>query len=357
MPQPYSENSVENNKKRKDRIQSVNTRGFIEIDSSLQRTTVWYFRKNVDNITNYRTFLHSIESELIEKLRQCVGVHPIKYDLKLEVTYVIPAEVDNTTENHAFNSPARQLFVYSNVVGLVDCDLTLLLTKAKTFADEDRRFTFISYIGGLTLGVHQYNPPIERWSYLTLPKNIINRRAVINPQNIDQLCFQWAILAKHVSKYRCRVNTNYFNEAHRYDFSVLSVPTTISEITLFERANPGTSVNVYGLKYNGKISTQYMVYPLRVADEEMPNHFDLLLITGSENKYHYTYITNFSRLVSSQINKGHRRLVFCKKCFKTFDFQPRKYKLYGDKALAQHRLVGNCVFNPNTALMPFSRHS
>jgi len=354
MPQRYSENLVENNKIQKDCIQS---RGFIESDSSIQRKTVWYFRKNVDNITNNHAFLHSIKSELIEKLRECVGIHPIKYDLKLEATYVISAEVDNITENRAFTSPARQLFVYSNVVGLVDCDFTLLLTKEKTFADKDRRFAFISYIGGLTLGVHQYNPPIGSWSYLMLPENIISRKAVVNPQNIDQQCFKWAILAKHVSKYRSRVGTNYFNEEHRYDFSVLSVPTTVSEITLFERANPGTSVNVYGLKYNGTLPTQLMVYPLRVTDEEMPNHFDLLLITGSENQNHYTYISNFSRLVSSQINKSQRRLIFCKKCFKTFNFQPRKNKLYGAEALAQHRLVDNCVFNPITALMPFSRHS
>ncbi|KAL4136143.1 hypothetical protein QTP88_007707 [Uroleucon formosanum] len=308
MPQSYSENSVEN-KIQKNSIQSMNIPGFIEVNSSLRRKTVWYLRKNVDNITNYRDFLHSLESELIKKLHECVRVHPIKYDLELEATYIIPTEFENIIENRTFNSPARQLFVYSNVVGLVDCDFTLLLAKEETYAGKDRRFA-LSYIGGLMLGVHQYNPPIScRGSYLTLPENIINRRAVINPQNIDEQSFKWAILVKHVSKYRNRVSINYFNEEHRYDFSVLSFPTTVSEIKLFERANPGTSVNIYGVKSNEKnknekSSTQLMVYPLRVTEEEMPNHFDLLLITGSENKNHYTYISNFSRLVSSQINKG-----------------------------------------------------
>jgi len=31
--------------------------------------------------------------------------------------------------------------------------------------------------------------------------------------------------------------------------------------------------------------------------------------------------------------------------------------LSGSEALAHHRLVGNCVFNQNTALMPCSRRS
>ncbi|CAI6359059.1 unnamed protein product [Macrosiphum euphorbiae] len=357
MPWRYSEYSIENNKIQKDSIQSVNMGGFIEIDSSLQRMSVWYFRKNFYNITSFRIFLHSIESELIEKLRERVGVHPIQYDLKLEATYVITKEVNNITENHSFKTPARQLFVYSNVAGLVDCDFTLLLTKENIFSGKYSGVAFISYFGGLTLGVHQYDPPIVMWSYLTLPASIIFQRAVINPQSIDQQCFKWAILARHVSKYRHRVSTNYFNEEHRYDFSVLSVPTTVSEITLFERANPGTSVNVYSLKYNRTLSTKLLVYPLRVTDEEMPNHFDLLLIAGPENQLHYTYISNFSRLVSSQINKCNRPIVCCKKCFKTFDSRPKKYAFCGSEALAQHRLVGNCVFNPNTALMPFSPNS
>ncbi|KAL4090758.1 hypothetical protein QTP88_025535 [Uroleucon formosanum] len=245
MPHSYSTNSVENIKTQKDRIQSVSTPvGFIEIASSFERTTIWYFRKNVDNVTSYRAFLQSIESDLIEKLRECVSVHPIKYDLKLKATYIITAEMDNICETPEFSSPARQLFMHSNVKSLVECDFTILLAKEEQYKGKDR--LYFSRICGLLLGVHQYNSPIDKWSYLQLPRSILNRRAVVNPQNLDQQSFKWAILAKHVSKCRGRVGRNYLDEEHRYNFSVLSVPTTVSDIKLFERANPGTSVNVYG---------------------------------------------------------------------------------------------------------------
>jgi len=138
--------------------------------------------------------------------------------------------------------------------------------------------------------------------------------------------------------------------------SALSVPTPVSEIKLFERANPGTSVNVYGVKNckknkKNKSSTQSAAYPLRVVDDEQPNHFDLLLIAGSEKNNHYTYISNFSRLVSLQKNNHGHRLFFCKKCFTSFDDQPLRYKLHGEEALARHRLVCG-THKPILPLMP-----
>ncbi|XP_025406532.1 uncharacterized protein LOC112680596, partial [Sipha flava] len=90
----YNDNSVRNVKKKKNRMTSCvfnnNGPGFREIDSSFSRTVVWYFRKNVDNINNYRVFLKSIKAELVDRLRESVISHPIKYNLKLESTYVIP---------------------------------------------------------------------------------------------------------------------------------------------------------------------------------------------------------------------------------------------------------------------------
>jgi len=66
-------------------------------------------------------------------------------------------------------------------------------------------------------------------SYLPLPESIKSRKAVINLQNIDQECFKWAILAKHVThNQRVQVGTNYSREEHRYDFSALSIPNPVS---------------------------------------------------------------------------------------------------------------------------------
>ncbi|XP_022160471.1 uncharacterized protein LOC111026659 [Myzus persicae] len=335
-------------------MHTVNTPGFVEIESSLNRVVVWYFRKNVDNVASYRAFLTSIESELIAKLCECTRIHPIKYNIKLEATYVVP-NVANSAQNRAFKTSAKELYAHSNVASSVDRNFTRLLAEEDAYEGKGSGFA-LSHIDGLLLGVYEYTP-LGGSSYLPLPESILSRKAVVNPKNVDQQCFKWAILAKHVAQdNRTRVGANYSSEEHRYDFSALSIPTPVSEIKLFERANPGTSVNVYGVmnckKYkNKKSSTQSLAYPLRVTDNELANHFDLLLITGKNGENHYAYISNFSRLASLQKNNREHRLFVCKKCFTSFDDQPLKYKLHGERALAIHRLVCG-AHKPVLPLMP-----
>ncbi|KAL4104984.1 hypothetical protein QTP88_020259 [Uroleucon formosanum] len=251
--------------------------------------------------------------------------------------------IENTSENRAFKSSARESYLHSDVEGVVDRDFTALLAKEDSYAGKNSGFA-LSCVDGMLLGVYEYTP-MGGSSYLALPQGIVDRKAVINPQNIDLQCFKWAILAKHVPHdNRTRVSTNYLREEHCYDFSTLSVPTPVSEIELFERANPSTSVNLYGVRKcknnkNKKSATESAAYPLRVVDNELPDHFDILLITGSGEKSHYTDISDFSRLVSMQKNSREHRLFFCKKCFTSFDDQPLRYKLHGEEALARHRLV------------------
>ncbi|KAL4091521.1 hypothetical protein QTP88_026196 [Uroleucon formosanum] len=332
----------------------VNTPGFIEIESSLSRTIVWYFRKNIDNIASYRAFLNSIEYELIAKLRESVRINPVKYNLKLEATYDIP-NLHNSAQNRAFKTSARELYAHSNIEALIDRDFSALLAEEDCYAGKYSGFT-LSHIDGLLLGVYEYTP-MGGSSYLPLPESILNREAVVNPQNIDRQCFKWAILAKHVLRDRTRVGANYRREEHRYDFSALSTPTPVCEIKVFEKSNPDTSVNVYGVrkcvknKNNKKSSTQSVAYPLRIAAEEKEDHFDLLLITGKDVENHYAFISNFSRLVSPQKNNHQHRLFYCKRCFVSFEDRPLKYKLHGERALAKHRLLCG-EHKPIVPLMP-----
>jgi hypothetical protein len=80
------------------------------------------------------------------------------------------------------------------------------------------------------------------------------------------------------------------------------------------------------------------VYPLRVVNEEKINNFDLLLVMDEENT-HYVYISNFSRLISAQKTRHDGRVVFCKRCFTLFDDRRHKFKLSGQEALDQHKLI------------------
>ena len=96
-------------------------------------------------------------------------------------------------------------------------------------------------------------------SYIELPKWLKSKKAVINPQNIDEECFKWATIAalhheeiktdhQRISKLRPCEN--------QYNWKGLEFPVSVKKIDKFEKNNPGIAVNVlYSNKKNQKIYT------------------------------------------------------------------------------------------------------
>jgi len=108
------------------------------------------------------------------------------------------------------------------------------------------------------------------------------------------------------------------------------------KLKFLKKNNPGMSVNIYRVK---KISLERShVYPIKVVDDEKANHFDIILFSDGE-KSHYVYISNFLRLIRSQTTLHGHSVYYCKRCFTSFDNQNLKYKLSGQLALQQHKLI------------------
>ncbi|XP_060865346.1 uncharacterized protein LOC132941347 [Metopolophium dirhodum] len=332
-------NTVSAVKAKKARMELVRSPGLREISSSGKRRIVWYFAKNLNNIRNYPDFLRSLQPALTDRLRTHAQRHPIKFSLKLEATYNRP-NVPNSSENRAFTTSAKEIFRGTKIETVVEESFMKLLAEEDAYVSRGSGFTLES-IDGLLLAVYKYTP-ISGSSYIQLPKSIIDKRAIINPKNTDQQCFKWAILAKHVAgQNKFRVNENYTEHEDKYIFNGISFPTPLSDITKFEKNNQNVSVNVYGLEKRlqpPKKYPSYEVFPLKVVDDEKRDHFDLLLVTDGNNT-HYTYISNFSRLLRSQKTSHAGQVIFCKRCFTSFDRQNLKYKLSGQAALEHHRLI------------------
>jgi len=290
--------------------------------------------KNTDNLTNYSSFLEMSKRDLIQLLKSLSAKHPIKYNLKLEATYNLP-KVENSSENRAFKTSAKEMFMDTDIETNIDMDFANLLSEEDVYTSKGSGFTLQS-IDGLLLGVYKYTP-MGGSSYIPLPNEIKHKKAVINPQNTDQQCFKWAILAKYVTgNNKNLVLENYTSLEERYNFSDLTLPTPLSDIKQFEKNNLDVSVNVFGLKHEK--NKKHIIFPLKVVDEEKKDHFDLLLITNGD-KSHYTFISNFSRLVRAQKTSHKSHIIFCKRCFASFDNRPRKNILSGQAALAQHKLI------------------
>ena len=233
------------------------------------------------------------------------------------MTYNRP-NIENSSENRSFKTSAVEIFFDSNINEIIERAYAKLMVEAEEYKSRGSRFNKES-IDGLLLGVYKYTP-MDGSSYIPLPAFIDNKHATINPQNNDQQCFKWAILARHVTNQtKFRVGDNYIQHQEKYNFDGITFPTPMSDIPKFEKNN-NVSVYVYGIdrKIQPSKSPRYEVYPLRVVQEEKPNHFDLLLVVDGDNS-HYVYISNFSQLIRRQKTKYTERVVFCKRCFTSLD--------------------------------------
>jgi len=409
----HIENTTSRVKTKKVRLELVNRPGFVEVNSAHKRTIVWYFAKNINNDVNYDVFLNSLKANLHDLLLKIVSVmNSIKFNLKLEATYIQP-RVEDSAQNRSFKTSATSIFMDSNINILIDRAFVTLMSEEEEYKSKGSGFSLNS-IDGLVLTIYKYTPlgyvpgiqlPIINFesdstdakdfqthsnnnnnknnnknnnnnnsdsnlgpqnnntrnfnvncekhseksseaagSYIKLPDCIDNKRATINPQNNDEQCFKWAILAKYVTgPNKHRVFENYTLYENKYDFSGLSFPTPWYEVKIFEKNNIGqkVSVNIYGLEKKLQSSSKpmpYHIFPLKVVDIEKVNHFDILYFTEGV-KSHYIYISNLSRLIRSQTTLHGHSVYFCKRCFTSFDDQHLKYRLSGGVALKQHLLI------------------
>lgn len=316
----------------------------------MNRRVVVYYAKNIMNFNDYPSFLESVKINLIEILRRHSSVEPIKYNLKLEASYNKPL-IDSSTQNRDFKTSAKVIFADTDIAQSVSDDYSTLIAEEDKYMERGSGFT-LQKIDGISVSVYKYTP-LGGSSYIETPVDIINKKSTINPQNNDQQCFKWSVLARHVTgDNKHRVGENYTKHEQKYNFTGLSFPTPLSEVKgIFEKNNCNVSVNVYGLKQRKRNNVNYnILFPLKVVKNEKKVHFDLLLLSNGENN-HYIYISNFNSLVRSQLTSHKESIWICKSCFTSFDDRPRITKSHGQVALEEHKLI--CGENkPIRAIMP-----
>ena len=148
-------------------------------------------------------------------------------------------------------------------------------------------------------------------THLLLPKFIEAKRAIINPQNQDNECFKWAVLsALHNPEIKC--NPERISKLRKfesmYDWSDLSFPTLLKDISKFEFRNSLT-INILGLEGRD-------IYLCRKGT---PGHklVNLLLVCDGD-KWHYTAVKSLSRLLRSSNSKHKAKQHFCMNCLQGF---------------------------------------
>ncbi|KAL4083102.1 hypothetical protein QTP88_028432 [Uroleucon formosanum] len=182
----HVENSNEAVNAKKIRMNIVNTRGFVKTGTSLSNIINWYYMKNIDNLTNYSSFLETSKRDLIQLLKSLSVKHPIKYNLKLEATYDRP-NVENSSENRAFKTSAKEMFMDTDIETNIDMDFANLLSEEDVYTSKGSGFTLQS-IDGLLLGVYKYTP-MGGSSYIPLPNEIKNKKSSQKTEHKESIIF------------------------------------------------------------------------------------------------------------------------------------------------------------------------
>lgn len=338
--------------------------GFNSPLSAFNGTSRFYFKKNIENVLEYKEFLSLSKPEINEILSNAVQKCPLKYNLKIEARYKVPNT--DITQDRSFKIASRSLFLADDINSLLEEDFVKMLGEIEAMSSKGSGFV-LDRIDGLLLNTNKYTP-LGGSSYIPLPAYIENKKATINVQNEDDKCFKYSLLAKFVNpNHRLIVGTNYANVEDRYNFSKMSYPVAYKDIHKFEKENPGVSINVYILKegkssykYNIKEKNitknklnlnqnQYLVNPLKVCDEEKDDHHDLLFFGDGTGKTHYCRIINLAKLVGAQISRHGHSILLCKRCFKCFS--QNKGPLTAEQRLNSHKI--KCKNNkPLTPILP-----
>ncbi|KAL4112345.1 hypothetical protein QTP88_016154 [Uroleucon formosanum] len=259
-------------------MEMVKSPGFVEILSSASRKIVWYYAKNLNNTAIYSDFLRPLMPELVNLLKTHVQKHAIKFNLKLEATYNRP-NVPNSSENRAFKTIAVEIFPDSDIRTIIEIAYMKLTKEKDDYSGRGSGFALES-IDGLLVAVYKYMP-MGGSSYIELPAYIDRKRGTINPQNMDQECFKWAILTRHVAenlsdKYKYEVGRNYKKHEDKYDFEGISFPTPLSDIRKFEKNNNNVSINVYGLEKKFQIPKMPRNLKFKLSGQEALNQHKLI---------------------------------------------------------------------------------
>lgn len=303
---------------------NIETNDFIELENAFKGILKTYILKvDKGDISKDLPLLLKSNKNKISGLINSILIEygACKFNILIEATYNKPLSTE--TLEVAFKTRNRSVFSYSNMSETLDKMFAKLERESSEFEGKGSGWTLLS-VDSILLRLSRYRP-LKGSSYIPLPHKILSKRCIINPKNIaDTKCFQWAILARHL---KATKNLHIVNDRYRrlcgkkYDFSGIDFPTPLKHIKKFERMNPGVSVNVYGL------SKECDVYPLRICDKELADHFDLLLLSDEQSGHHYCYITSFSRLIGSQVSKHGTKKVFCKRCFQYYQGSKRLEKL------------------------------
>ena len=186
-----------------------------------------------------------------------------------------------------------------------------ILEKMATFQPMGSGWRLYSIIK-LELHTTRYNP-LRGETWIPLPKELANKKAIINMKNKDNKCFLWCGLRalNPCEKDPQRIDKKLKEKENTLNMDRIEYPVSLKDIDKFENQNPTISITVFGYKEKG-------VHPLRNSANIYREHKIRLMLIEKNGVLHYCLVKNVSRLLSSQVSKHNGKKYFCDRCLNPF---------------------------------------
>jgi hypothetical protein len=153
--------------------------------------------------------------------------------------------------------------------------------------------------------------PIKGSSYIETPKYIANKKATINIKKNDNKCFKYCILyglfpdeikthPERILHYK-KLENKYPN---LFNLNNIPFPVKVEDVKKFSDQNENINVFHYD---------EDQIYPLVLTPNVKIKDLNLLLI-GNKDKFHYIFIKDLSKLISSNMNNKNGKKYICERC-------------------------------------------
>ena len=225
-----------------------------------------------------------------------------------------PEEPEPRIEKFAFHSKGLKLILEGTDENDIYDEMVdeIMEEIIKTEIAEGSGWVFVK-VEKLVLHTTRWEP-VTAGSYIELPQELKNRKAIINMKNQDDKCFMWSVLRalNPKDKNAERIDNDLKNKVDTLNMEGIQYPVSLRAIDRFEHLNPEISITVLGYNEDEK------VYPLKVSKYTGCKHDIVLLLIKDGEKSHYCLVKNISALLSSQINNHKGARYYCLNCFNSF---------------------------------------
>ena len=309
---------------KKKALRKLKEKELVETDSALKNFARQF---TVDGEPGFdpKSFFNATKQSLLKILRENRGVKA-KIILNCLMKRIDLKTGEETKVEATFHSEVKTNLLGTNEKKLLNVMFEEVLENMARFQRRGSNWKFEEV---LKLEIHLVGfVPLKGNSWIPLPETISKKKAVINMKNEDNECFKWCVTRalNPVEHHPERITQDLRRQSEELNWRGIEFPMKIDQIDKFERMNERISVNVF---YYDK-----GVLPLRVPKVEKEYQIDLLLITSEKDveenergketeKKHYCLIKNLSRLLSSQVTKQRKALVFCRRCLNHFPNEER----------------------------------